>query len=150
MGRLKTLPPRIPVMGSLVEEKIKRMKANPTGRTADPRRAIPLNSTTWRKLRASVLEREPLCRHCAARGITEPATDVDHRSGDPSDNSPQNLCPLCHSCHSIKTARDHGKNVAMGCDLNGIPLDPQPSLERRAAGRYASPGRIETAEITRR
>ena len=35
-----------------------------------------------------------------------------------------NLQPLCASCHSVKTARDNGKNVSMGCDINGMPLDP--------------------------
>ncbi|WP_173424578.1 HNH endonuclease [Castellaniella defragrans] len=118
-------------------------KANKSGREADPRRTIPLNSVTWRKLRAAVLTEEPLCRHCAARGITEPATDVDHISGDPSDNSRENLCPLCHSCHSIKTARDHGKNVAMGCDVNGCPLDPSHPWYRRSDAVLAGQQAIE-------
>ncbi len=99
-------------------------KANQSGRDADPRRTIPLNSARWRKLRAYILNESPMCEHCMDRGILTPATDVDHVNGDPSDNSMANLQSLCHSCHSIKTARDHGKNVAMGCDLNGMPLDP--------------------------
>ena len=95
-----------------------------TGRNADPRRTLPLNGGAWQRLRASVLDREPLCRYCLARGQVVAATDVDHVSGDPSDNSMDNLQPLCHERHSMKTASDHGKDVYLGCDLDGLPLDP--------------------------
>ena len=98
--------------------------ANRTGRDADPRRTIPLNSYAWQRLRASVLAEEPLCRRCSYFGQTVPATDVDHISGDPSDNSRDNLQGLCHECHSIKTAADHGKRVRCGHDASGLPLDP--------------------------
>jgi len=64
-------------------------------------------------------------------------------SGDPSDNSMANLQSLCHSCHSIKTARDHGKNVAMGCDLNGMPLDPSHPWYRRSDAVLAGQQAIE-------
>lgn len=115
--RLKTLPPRLKMAPPLPREP----KAKATGREADSRRAIPLNSHAWRKLRAYILTESPLCEHCAERGITIAATDVDHVNGDPSDNSMANLQSLCHSCHSIKTAADHGKQVSQGCDLNGWP-----------------------------
>ncbi|KCB28576.1 HNH endonuclease domain protein [Bordetella hinzii L60] len=115
-------------MSTILEEKgirtLGSKKARPSGRNADPRRAIPLNSSAWRKLRAYILAESPLCEHCAERGLVVQATDVDHVNGDPSDNSMANLASLCHSCHSIKTARDHGKSVYMGCDVNGMPLDP--------------------------
>lgn len=95
-----------------------RRQTRPSGRDADPRRTIPLNSSAWQRLRAYVLAVEPLCRDC--KGV---ATDVDHVSGDPSDNRPQNLQPLCHSCHSAKTMRErHG--TPHGCDANGWPTDP--------------------------
>ena len=99
-------------------------RANRTGRDADPRRTIALNTAAWQKLRAVVLAERPLCEHCVARGIVSLATDVDHRDGDPSNNERSNLSSLCHACHSRKTARDHGKRVAYGCDVNGVPLDP--------------------------
>ncbi|WP_193483941.1 HNH endonuclease signature motif containing protein [Pulveribacter suum] len=100
----------------------KRSKA--TGRDSDPRRTLPLQGAAWQRLRASVLAEEPLCRHCHARGLLTEATDVDHRDGNPGNNEQDNLQPLCHSCHSIKTARDHGKQVSMGHDSDGLPLDP--------------------------
>ena len=120
MPRLKTLQPRIKVLGMPVQELLKR-RSSRTGRDADPRRTIPLNSSHWQRLRALILDDEPLCRHCWERGLTVPATDVDHISGDPSDNSRENLAGLCHSCHSIKTAADHGKRVNQGCGVDGLP-----------------------------
>lgn len=146
MAKLKMLKSTVPMLdtrrgirmlGSILEEKGLKMaptwgdkiKMAPplrapkrTGRDADPRRVLPLNGSRWQKLRAQVLDGEPLCRHCAARGLTVPATDVDHISGDPSDNRLEALQPLCHECHSIKTATDHGKRVARPVGLDGLPL----------------------------
>ena len=51
--------------------------------------------------------------------------DVDHISGDPSDNREANLQPLCHSCHSHKTGRERaGLSMVHGCDASGMPRDP--------------------------
>ncbi|MBE3589998.1 MAG: HNH endonuclease [Firmicutes bacterium] len=64
----------------------------------------------WRRLRAMVLAREPLCRACAVEGRVTPATDVDHivpRSRGGTDVL-DNLQPLCHRHHSEKTAREDG------------------------------------------
>ncbi|MYN11781.1 HNH endonuclease [Pusillimonas sp. TS35] len=111
-------------------------KANRTGRDADPRRTIPLNSAQWQNLRATVINEEPLCRYCSAQGWIVSATDVDHISGDPSDNRRENLQSLCHECHSKKTAADHGKAVSWGCDVNGMPLDPaHPWNKEKSLGR---------------
>lgn len=113
--------------------------SNPTGRNADPRRALPLTSAAWRKLRAYILAESPMCERCMHRGVLTPATDVDHVSGDPSDNSMANLQSLCHSCHSIKTGRErHGLKDTGGCDANGWPLDeahPWNAQKSRATGR---------------
>ena len=99
---------------------MQRRQTRPSGRDADPRRTIPLNSSAWQKLRAYVLAVEPLCRECKAL-----ATDVDHVSGDPSDNTRTNLQPLCHACHSHKTCRERaGLPVIHGHDVHGLPLDP--------------------------
>lgn len=114
--RLATLPDRIPTL--------KVARAKRTGRDADPRRTLPLNGSAWQRLRESVLNGEPLCRQCVREGRTVVATDVDHRDGDPGNNDAVNLQPLCHSCHSRKTAADHGKHVTWGCDADGMPLDP--------------------------
>ena len=124
MGKLKMLKSTLPILDTTRGIKMLKTprKAKASGRDADPRRVLPLNSYAWQKLRAQVLEGEPLCRHCAARGLTVPATDVDHISGDPSDDSPGAHQPLCHSCHSTKTAADHGKSVRTGHGIDGLPL----------------------------
>lgn len=119
------------------------MSARPTGRDADPRRTIPLNSAAWRRLRERVLARDPICQECYKRDYITPATDADHINGDPSDNRMTNLQGLCHSCHSRKTRREmNGSTEVWGCDANGLPLDPdhpwnkksnQKSLEADAA-----------------
>ena len=68
---------------------------------ADPR---------WTAAARRFLERHPLCVDCGELGVVEPATDVDHvvpHKGDRQlfwDRS--NWQPLCHRCHSRKTARE--------------------------------------------
>lgn len=114
-------------------------KANPSGRDADPRRTIPLNSARWGRMRAYVLAREPLCRHCG-----DVATDLDHISGDPSDNRDANLQPLCHGCHSHKTGRERaGLGIVHGCDADGMPRDPTHHWnEKSPDSEAASTGRV--------
>ena len=123
MGKLKMLKSTLPILDTTRGIKMLKTprKAKASGRDADPRRVLPLNSYAWQKLRAQVLEGEPLCRHCAARGLTVPATDVDHMNGA-DDNRLESLQPLCHECHSIKTAYEQGKAVKRGHGLDGMPL----------------------------
>lgn len=64
---------------------------------------------SWRKLRAHVMQGEPLCRICKADGRITAATEVDHitpKSRGGTDD-PTNLQPLCHACHRAKTIADH-------------------------------------------
>lgn len=102
-------------------------------------RTLALNGKAWRVLRKSVLAGEPCCRHCVARGLTVTATDVDHWDNDSSNNDPLNLVPLCHECHSRKTARDMGHRVCMGCDVSGLPLDPSHPWNKAAGAVLVRP-----------
>lgn len=95
-------------------------------------RVVPLGSAAWQRLRAHVLAEEPLCRDCMARGLVTPATDVDHIDNNGDNNTRANLAPLCHSCHSIKTAQDMGKQTTRGHDARGFPLDPNHPWNREA------------------
>jgi 5-methylcytosine-specific restriction protein A len=58
-----------------------------------------------RKLRKIVLDEEPLCRHCKAKGIIKPSKEMDHIDGDQFNLARDNLQGLCKSCHSKKTVR---------------------------------------------
>ena len=66
----------------------------------------------WQRLRARILVAHPLCVECEKRGLIKLATDVDHTR--PHKGNPfllwdkENLQPLCHECHSRKTARKDG------------------------------------------
>ena len=95
-----------------------KQRQQETGRT------LALDGKAWRRLRAAILGERPLCQHCLDRGVIELATEVDHVNNDPSDNRPEALQSLCKPCHSRKTQRDMGHTVAMGCDADGYPLDP--------------------------
>ena len=61
----------------------------------------------WQRLRRMVLAQQPFCVVCQRAGRVVAATDVDHivplSAGGTS--AADNLQPLCHSCHSKKTAR---------------------------------------------
>jgi hypothetical protein len=64
------------------------------------------NSRRWRRFRAWFLARHPLCSRCPT---PTPATDVDHRERLTAATLYTALVeaacqPLCHSCHSMKTA----------------------------------------------
>ncbi len=100
-----------------------KQRADEIGRT------LALNGAAWAKLRESVLNMEPLCRHCKAMGLIVAATEVDHMNG-PDDNRLESLQPLCKSCHSKKTQADLGKRVSYGSDSDGMPLDPNHSWNR--------------------
>ena len=84
-------------------------------------------STRWRKLRALVLNEEPLCRLCERQGKTTAADTVDHIKEHKGDVAlfydRDNLQPLCQFHHnSSKRIKDHS-GVYPGCDVDGFPLD---------------------------
>jgi 5-methylcytosine-specific restriction protein A len=62
----------------------------------------------WSRFRLSFLAANPLCVKCKQAGFTVPATQVDHIVPHRGDMRlfwrTSNLQPLCHSCHSKKTA----------------------------------------------
>ena len=65
------------------------------------------NSRAWRRLRAWTLAGEPMCRSC-----NKVATVVDHilpirLGGERMD--PNNLQPLCASCHNKKSRSERGR-----------------------------------------
>lgn len=136
MSKIKMIEPRI----KMAPERIKmakplRMSKTLKERQAETGRTLALNGAAWRRLRAYVLAGEPCCRHCIQQGRTTPATEVDHRDNDPTNNDELNLVALCHECHSRKTQADMGKSVAWGCDMQGMPLDPCHPWNKRTTAR---------------
>lgn len=122
-----TLKPRVKELDlfkaqgfKMLDTRTLKQKQEANGRT------LALDGKEWRTLRAYVLSGEPLCRHCISRGHTTTlATEVDHANNDATDNRLVNLQPLCKPCHSRKTMAElHGRNAPMGCDVQGMPLDP--------------------------
>lgn len=93
----------------------------------------PYSTRRWRRLRLAVLRAEPLCAECLRQGRLVPATQVDHivpisRGGAVWD--PDNLQPLCASCHSRKTDLQDGGGWAPARNRSvdpatGRPLDPE-------------------------
>lgn len=69
----------------------------------------------WQRVRAAVFANEPLCRGCAAIDALTIATEVDHiipLSVGGARLDVRNLQPLCHSCHTLKTLSEQGRNAA--------------------------------------
>jgi 5-methylcytosine-specific restriction enzyme A len=81
------------------------------------------------KARLAKLTLNPLCEHCESKGLVTIATEVDHiiplfKGGEESLDPTVNKQSLCAECHRIKTANDKGHKAKYGCDVNGMPLDP--------------------------
>ena len=72
------------------------------------KRCYATNHPTWRRLRAWVLAREPLCRECRRKGRVTQGTEVDHIDGDSFNNARENLQGLCKPCHTRKTNQHDG------------------------------------------
>ena len=78
-------------------------------------------SARWKKLRAHVLRRSPICESCQR----VPATDVDHivPRAQGGTHATSNLQALCKACHSRKTAREGrwgGAGAISGAAADGI------------------------------
>jgi 5-methylcytosine-specific restriction enzyme A len=102
----------------------------------------------WRQARTGFLRRNPLCDACAKAGLLVPATVVDHviphRGNRELFWDQTNWAPSCKRCHDGKTAREgrwgrqtrgeHNVRRSHGCDINGMPLDPEHPWNREARG----------------
>lgn len=69
-------------------------------------------------IRKRVLDDEPLCRECE-----KPATVIDHikplfKGGT---DERENLQPLCHDCHEVKTRVDLNQKIKRVTDVSGEP-----------------------------
>lgn len=83
-------------------------------------------SAAYRRQRITILDGEPLCRYCRARGHVTAATIVDHvialcLGGS---NDPANLAPACRACNDAKAVIE-ARCVARGYDLASVRHDPE-------------------------
>jgi 5-methylcytosine-specific restriction enzyme A len=94
------------------------------------------DSVRWRKARKAFLSREEnvLCVDCLKRDKLSAATDVDHIVPHGGNMalfwSEANWQPLCHACHSRKTATGDGgfgispiAKARQDCGMDGVPID---------------------------
>lgn len=77
------------------------------------------------RIRAAVLQANPLCVMCEAQSIVALATEVDHIIAlvNGGKDEPANLQGLCHECHADKTAADMGHRPKVTVGLDGWPLE---------------------------
>jgi 5-methylcytosine-specific restriction endonuclease McrA len=83
--------------------------------SSQPRRSGTLNvydDRQWRRVRLQHLKDEPLCRHCASKGLVVAADMVDHivpltvnPDGKYDDSNLQSLCNACHGRKTMKERR---------------------------------------------
>lgn len=82
----------------------------------------------WREESKAYLASHPWCEECLRQGRRVPATEVDHRIPHKGDQrlfwARANWQGLCHSCHSIKTAKEDG-----GFGNRTAPL-PSPGVKK--------------------
>ena len=65
--------------------------------------------SSWRVVRKYHLDNNPLCHDCLTMKRYTPGQDIHHKIKlkDRPDlrDDPNNLMTLCHSCHSVRTAK---------------------------------------------
>ena len=59
----------------------------------------------WRTLRLMILQNEPICRECE-RAVAQMVDHITPISQGGARLDPENLQPMCHSCHNRKRARE--------------------------------------------
>jgi 5-methylcytosine-specific restriction protein A len=123
-----------------VKRELDRQRPSAAGRGYDSR---------WRKVRACYLAEHPLCASCLGDGRLTAATVVDHVIAHGGDRQlfwdRNNWQALCKGCHDRKTGRDgrwrpqvrgeQHRRRYRGCDIHGMPLDPEHPWNRQAGGR---------------
>ncbi len=82
----------------------------------------------WRKASKAFLEANPLCADHKRLGRTVAATVVDHIIKHEGDKKlfwqRENWQSLCAHCHNSHKQRCEKSGIVAGCDVSGIPLDP--------------------------
>ena len=82
----------------------------------------------WQQAREAYLRKHPLCKMHADLGRVVPAEVVDHIEPHRGDMGKfwdsKNWQSLCKTCHDGAKQRQEKSGVVVGCNLAGLPLDP--------------------------
>lgn len=79
----------------------------------------------WAKIRARILERDPVCKICNVR----PSAFCDHIIAKADDHSETGLQGVCGPCHDQKSAREGAAAAkAKGRPGRTRPPEPHPGL----------------------
>ena len=82
----------------------------------------------WQKYRERYLREHPLCVMHQQQGRAVAAEVVDHIIPHKGDHKlfwdPKNHQALCKQCHDRHKQRLEKSGAVIGCDLNGVPIDP--------------------------
>ena len=100
---------------------------------ADRRLRNIRSSRAYRRLRRTIMGRDPLCRRCRRRGFTIQADELHHivpvAENPDLSMDPDNLEPLCWRCHYAETTKQRKRIV--GATLEGDLVDQkEPKGER--------------------
>lgn len=79
----------------------------------------------WMKIRARILNRDPVCVLCIERDVTSLSVVVDHikpleHGGTDADD---NLRGLCLDCHDVVTRAQFGYRERKAFGADGLPVD---------------------------
>lgn len=96
-----------------------------------------LYSYRWQRASKAFLAEHPLCVFCEKLGRVTPSSVVDHVKPHRGDEAmfwdSTNWQALCKPCHdSVKQRMEKGG--AMGCDVHGMPLDPNHQWNQEGGG----------------
>jgi 5-methylcytosine-specific restriction enzyme A len=95
--------------------------------------------TSWKKLRASHLRRNPLCAMCLESGVPNPGRVADHITPHRGDLTlffnPANLQTLCTTHHNADKQRMEVRGFNSGTDESGTPTDPNHPWNRGSSSR---------------
>lgn len=79
----------------------------------------------WKKIRARVLARDPICKICGVR----PSTHCDHIKAKTDDHAEDRLQGVCATCHGLKSSRE-GNEAPRSQDGRKRPPEQHPGRRR--------------------
>ena len=91
-------------------------------------------TAAWQRLRRRIFVRDRyICAICGSlctgqgRSKRAPIADhiIPHKGNRALFWNEENIQTLCYSCHSRHKQRQEAGGAIIGCDANGVPLDPE-------------------------